>query len=105
MQRGALQGRRHLRPSWRWPSSLSKGVGMKFRLVPVAFVFAGSCLLTDLAIDRTMSVAATQHRCPREQVRFEAEGGDWTYWINVCGRRRLYDTRDGRYQDITNSVE
>ena len=78
---------------------------MKHRLTPLAFLLVSRCMFTEMAIDRAADVASSQHGCPRAQVVFESEGGDWTYWFNVCGRRRLYDTREAHYQDITHTVE
>jgi len=75
------------------------------KAMPLMFLLVSRCVFDDMAIERAMDTAALQHGCPREQVRLEGDGGNWTYWFDVCGRRRLYDTRDARYHDITSSVE
>lgn len=49
-------------------------------------------------------VAARQHDCPRDRVRVESSAGHWTYWVSVCGRRRLYSAADSRVEDITSTV-
>lgn len=58
-----------------------------------------------MAANRAADVASQQHGCPRDQVHVIGPGGQWQYWINVCGRRRLYDTQNARYIDITGSLE
>lgn len=57
-----------------------------------------------MAANHAADVAAQQHGCPRSRVRVLRRGGDWSYWLNVCGRERLYDTRGGHYVDITGSL-
>lgn len=74
------------------------------RLVIAVAAMALSGCLGSAAANHAADVAAQQHGCPRSRVRVVRRGGDWTYWLNVCGRERLYDTRDGRYLDITGSV-
>lgn len=56
------------------------------------------------AADHAAHVASQQHGCPRDRVRVIGDGGHWQYWLDVCGRRRLYTTQGGRYEDITASV-
>lgn len=58
-----------------------------------------------MASNRAAEVASQQHGCPRNRVRVIGEGGHWQYWLDVCGRRRLYTTMDGDYRDITHTVE
>lgn len=58
-----------------------------------------------MASARAEQIASMQHNCPRDQVRTIGPGGHWQYWLDVCGRRRLYDTQGGDYRDITSSVE
>lgn len=57
-----------------------------------------------MAASHAADVAARQHGCPRSRVRVLRSGGAWTYWLDVCGRERLYDTQGGRYIDITGSL-
>lgn len=58
-----------------------------------------------MAANRAAEVASQQHGCPRNRVRVIGNGGQWQYWLDVCGRRRLYTTQGGRYEDITSSLE
>lgn len=67
-----------------------------------AALFAGC--FGRVAANEAARVAARQHGCPRDRVSVESDGGNWTYWLRVCGRRRLYSTRGGEYRDITDSV-
>lgn len=73
-------------------------------VVMVAALALVSGCLGSAAANHAADVAAQQHGCPRSRVRVVRRGGDWTYWLNVCGRERLYDTRDGHYVDITGSL-
>lgn len=49
--------------------------------------------------------ASRQHRCPERQVRLERRVSEEEFWLNVCGRSRLYEIRDGRARDISGSLE
>lgn len=49
-------------------------------------------------------VASRQHGCPRDRTHVTSSAGHWTYWVDVCGRRRLYSMQEGRVEDITSSV-
>jgi hypothetical protein len=69
----------------------------------LALLLLPACL-GSAAANHAADVAAQQHGCPRSRVRVLRRGGDWTYWLSVCGRERLYDTRDGRYVDITGTL-
>lgn len=73
------------------------------RLLVIALLILPAC--GGMAANRAAEVASQQHNCPRDQVTVVGEGGQWQYWLNVCGRRRLYDTQGGRYIDITGSLE
>lgn len=74
------------------------------RLAALAAVVSGAGCFGNLAGNRAALIAARQHDCPRDRVSVISDAGNWTYWLNVCGRRRLYSTRDGNYVDITDSV-
>jgi len=74
------------------------------RLALVASLFLVSGCLGRAAANHAADVAARQHGCSRDRVHVESDAGNWTYWLRVCGRRRLYSTRDGNYVDITATV-
>lgn len=78
---------------------------MRLSLVLCLALLSG-CVST-LAASRAADVAAGQHNCPRDRVRVISDAGSWSYWLDVCGRRRLYQLRNGQghdVQDVTDSV-
>lgn len=49
--------------------------------------------------DQARRTAAADHRCPVERVEVDTDatvGGDYAYWLRVCGERRFY-----RYQQTS----
>lgn len=74
-------------------------------IVAVALGALAYAACGNMAAAHAADVASQQHGCPRSQVRVIGDGGNWTYWLDVCGRRRLYDTRGGAYRDVTSTVE
>lgn len=61
--------------------------------------------------DRAVKTAASEHRCPAATIKtIVAEDrmhGDFSYWLEVCGKERLYrmDTTTGdRFVDQTAST-
>lgn len=78
---------------------------MRVVIAVVALGALGYSACGNMAAAHAASIASQQHGCPRDRVHVIGEGGNWTYWLDVCGRRRLYDTRGGAYRDVTNTVE
>lgn len=92
-------------------------------LFRVAWVAAMSALLSffcagclgGLIRDQARETAAADHNCPVERVEVASDatvGGSYAYWLNVCGRRRLYRSQEvtsagggrNRFMDVTDSV-
>lgn len=81
---------------------------MRLAMTVVIAVALGAVLpgcFGSMAANRAADVASQQHGCPRRDVRVIGDGGQWQYWLDVCGRRRLYTTQGGRYEDITASLD
>ena len=86
-------------PGWVRCAAVTEG---EMRRVLIAALLLVGC--GGMAIQHAEDVASQQHNCPRDRVHFVRNGGDWMYWIDVCGEERLYDTRGGRYEDVTQST-
>jgi hypothetical protein len=80
--------------------------------IAVAILLLAGC--GGLIQQQARETAAADHQCPLGQVDIVSDatiGMEYAYWLDVCGRRRLYRYQDsgstyggGRFLDATSSV-
>lgn len=64
-------------------------------------------ILTGCASNRAAEIASRQHNCPRDRVHVLRNSGGYSYVLDVCGSRRVYQLCQGpggMFDDVTNTL-